>query len=108
MYKSRSEARYFAPRRLFTHRPSSLVTLYQMHQSRDPPAASWARPTARFWATSTPLLTSYPSAGCVPAEPASVSPGGETIATTVSRHKVNVTAAGEAGKSVAKKWAFLV
>jgi hypothetical protein len=51
---------------------------------------------------------SYPSAGCVPAEPASVSPGGATIATTVSRNKVNVTAAGEAGKSIAKKWAFLV
>ena len=51
---------------------------------------------------------SYPSAGCVPAEPASVSLGGETIATTAGRDKANARAAGEGGKSVAKKWAFLV
>ena len=56
MYKSRSEAGYFAPRRLFTHRLSSLVTL---------PDAPIPRSTLRalgpahgaFWATSTPLLT---------------------------------------------------
>ena len=47
-------------------------------------------------------------AGCVPAEPASVSLGGEMIATTAGRSKGNDRAAGEGGKSVAKKWAFLV
>jgi len=51
---------------------------------------------------------SYPSAGCVPAEPASVSLGGETIATMAKRDKAKARAAGEGGKSVAKKWAFLV
>jgi hypothetical protein len=51
---------------------------------------------------------SYPSAGCVPAEPASVSLGGETITTTVGRDKANARTAGEGRKSVAKKRAFLV
>ena len=51
---------------------------------------------------------SYPSAGCVPAEPASVSPGGETITRAVERDKANARVAGEGRKSVAKKWAFLV
>jgi len=41
---------------------------------------------------------SYPSAGCVPAEPASVSLGGETIARTISGNKANVRAVAKAGK----------
>jgi hypothetical protein len=36
------------------------LLLYQTRQSRDSPTAPWARPTARFWATSTPLLTGWP------------------------------------------------
>ena len=51
---------------------------------------------------------SYPLAGCVPAEPASVSLGGETIAKGVGGDKANARGPAEGRKSVAKKWAFLV
>jgi hypothetical protein len=51
---------------------------------------------------------SYPLTGCVPAEPASVSLGGETIPKGAGADKANARGPAEGRKSVAKKWAFLV
>ena len=48
---------YFAPRRFSHSIPFADGYSTKCAQSRDPPAAPWARPTARFWAPFNVLLT---------------------------------------------------
>jgi hypothetical protein len=50
---------YFAPRRFSHSIPFADGYSTKCAQSRDPPAAPWARPTARFWAPFNVLLTNY-------------------------------------------------